>query len=148
MAARRRLQGAWREYAKNPNADLLKHAQIRLTEAGKLRPEWFWVPLLQGEIEDRQGHTETAIEHYQRAITLGAVHPAIVSRTATLLQSRNRARRCARLIAGLRSRNATLSQELEKLDIRNAERLGGSPEDLMERLERAAPDRPLITATT
>jgi tetratricopeptide (TPR) repeat protein len=131
---------AWREFVRENRADGLAHARARLAEAGKRRPEWFWVPLLEGEIEDGQGHTDAAIELYRRAVQLGAQQPAVVTRAATLLLARHRVEDAHRLIAELRRHSQTLPQELEQLDAQAAARLGAEPDDLLERLKTAAPE--------
>ena len=55
--------------------------------ARDLRPNWSRVPMLMGQIHDRHGEIESAIDDYIKAIDLGERSPAAVRRTVELLYS-------------------------------------------------------------
>lgn len=117
----------------------LRHAQIRLAEAAKLRKEWFRVPLLEGEIEDRAGHPDEAIEKYLKAIRLGARQPAVVTRATTLLMARGRHDEVRQLIDEARRRSPEAVPELARIDAVNLVQLGEGPDQVLARMEQAAP---------
>lgn len=117
----------------------VRHAQIRLAEAGKRRPDWFRVPLLEGEIEDRTGHPDAAIEKYLKAIRLGARQPAVVTRATGLLMARGRHDEVRQLIEEARRRSPEATPELARIDAVNLVQLGEGPDQVLARMEQAAP---------
>src|SRR5262249_46213864 len=70
--------------------DGLADARLKLAEAGKRRPGWGLVPLLEAELAERQGRTEDAVECYRRAVDRGERPPGTVRRLVQLLQERHR----------------------------------------------------------
>jgi tetratricopeptide (TPR) repeat protein len=130
----------WIEDRKGKKDNDHKEARKRLAEAGKIRPEWYWVPLLAGEIEESRGHGDAALDHYLRAVQCGVPNADVVVKTARMLNDRRRVAEAQKLIADLRRRTPVLGQEVEWLDTLAALRLGESPENLAERLRRAAPE--------
>jgi tetratricopeptide (TPR) repeat protein len=125
--------------AGDPAGDL-RHARTRLAEAGKLRPEWYWVPLLEADIESAQGRPDAAAELYARAVRLGASQPAVVERAVALLIDRRRGDEAQQLIADVRRRAPALTETLERYDVWGQAQRGASAEDLLERLKTTAPE--------
>jgi tetratricopeptide (TPR) repeat protein len=118
---------------------LVRDARARLAEAGKRRPGWYWVPLIEAELEDGEGHTDAAIDLYVRAVRLGANRTGVIVRAATLLQARRRYAEARQLLDDVRRQTSELPVELEKVDAVSAARLGGGSDDVAGRIERAVP---------
>src|SRR5207244_591977 len=54
-------------------------------KAGQRRPSWHMIPALEGQIDDLEGRTETAIDKLQRAVNLGDRRAGIIRRLVELL---------------------------------------------------------------
>jgi tetratricopeptide (TPR) repeat protein len=68
----------------------LAEARDHLAEAGKLRPGWFRVAALQGEVADLEGNGPAAAERFQQAVSLGDRRPFVVQRLAQHLSALKR----------------------------------------------------------
>lgn len=80
-----------------------------------LRPNWAEAVALGGLIEQGQGHSEQAIQAYQRAIALGEQRITIFERLIGLLESSNRSSEAARYLSRMQS-SVSLSQGLTELE--------------------------------
>lgn len=87
--------------AKSVNEALLGQARDLLTEVSRRRPEWALVSLLEGEIAEKEGKPERAIESYLKAIRAGERPPQVVRRVVQLLNQRGRNLEADRLIEDL-----------------------------------------------
>jgi tetratricopeptide (TPR) repeat protein len=123
FAAIKRLEGDgpfWRQaqaillvqeaHAKKPGEvqPLLIQARKHLDEVGKLAPRWYRVPALEAEIDVLEGRPAQAIEHYQRAMSLGDRRPAIVRGLIQLLFERRRFAEAERAVSQLIDQEQTL----------------------------------------
>lgn len=96
----------------------LEEARVLLTEVAARRPDWSVVPLLEGQIAERQGQVDRAVDAFTRAIDRGERSPGLIRRAVTLLNSRRRFGEAERLVARLadgttsRGTLAQLSAEL------------------------------------
>jgi tetratricopeptide (TPR) repeat protein len=68
----------------------LAEARDHLAEAAKLRPSWYRVPALQGDIADLEGNVPAAVERYQQAVSLGDRRPVVVRRLTAHLSELKR----------------------------------------------------------
>ncbi len=70
--------------------ELSAKAIAQLAEAAVARPSWSRIPRLKGEIYDRQGQRDVAVQSYLEAINLGEQNPQLVSRAIFLLFEQGR----------------------------------------------------------
>lgn len=68
----------------------LASARQMLDKAAKQRPNWGALLRLRGEIDEREGKQDGAIENYQRALDLGETNPLMIRKLAGLLLVKNR----------------------------------------------------------
>jgi tetratricopeptide (TPR) repeat protein len=92
----------------------LAEARARLEEAGKQRPNWSRVRLLEASVAELEGNTEEAITRYQAAVRQGERRPEIIRRVVQLLYERQRYVEADELIRKL-PEQAPVSGELMKL---------------------------------
>jgi tetratricopeptide (TPR) repeat protein len=71
--------------------DSLDQARNLADRAASQRPNWGAVWGLRGEIEERRGNVEKAIESYRKALDLGDTNPSMLRHLASLLLSKGRA---------------------------------------------------------
>lgn len=131
---------AWVRYLKDKQPSHANHAMMRLAEVARKRPDWSRAPLLEGEIEDRLGHPDQAIEKYLSAIRLGVRIPGLIQRTAALLTSRGRHDEVRQLIDGALRTSSEVPAELKRLDALNLLSLGEDESLVRKSLEQGAPD--------
>ncbi|SIO55099.1 Tetratricopeptide repeat-containing protein [Singulisphaera sp. GP187] len=87
--------------AKPGNGALLSQARTLLAEVSKKRPEWALVSLLEGEIAEKEGKPDRAIESYLKAIRGGERPPQVVRQVIQLLNQHGRTVEADRLIEDL-----------------------------------------------
>jgi tetratricopeptide (TPR) repeat protein len=92
----------------------LETARWRLSEAANRRPGWFYVPLLEAQIDDFQGKADFALMNYRRALALGARQPAVVLRLVQLLYERQRYVEADEVLQQVQ-KDVLLPAELERL---------------------------------
>jgi tetratricopeptide (TPR) repeat protein len=80
----------WIQLARKGDASNLPLARQRLAEIHKRLPEWARAALLEAYVDELEGFTERAIDHYRRAIDLGERSPVIVGRVAQWLFDHSR----------------------------------------------------------
>jgi cellulose synthase operon protein C len=68
----------------------LAQARKRLAEVRKRRPDWSRLSVAEGQIDEREGKPDAAIDHYLQAIDLGENQPDVVRRAVQLLVLRRR----------------------------------------------------------
>jgi predicted Zn-dependent protease len=73
-------------------------ARGRLAEVALERPQWSYVPLLRGVLEEIEGRTPQTIDCYLEAIDKGEQRPQVLYRTAQLLNNRGRYREAEQMI--------------------------------------------------
>lgn len=100
---------------KEKRDNLYSQALNQLTEAAVLRPAWARIPQLQGEIMDRQGNVDAALQHYMNAISLGDKSPSMISRSISLLAQQGRFLDADKVIRTLREQQTPFSSELSRL---------------------------------
>jgi tetratricopeptide (TPR) repeat protein len=86
-----------------------------LTAAHDLRPNWSRVPMLMGQIHDKHGEIDPALDEYLKAIDLGERSPAAIRRTVELLYSRQRYAEVDQLLRKLDQSQANLSDDFIRL---------------------------------
>lgn len=96
-------------------SSLYSQALSQLTEAAVLRPAWSRIPQLQGEIMDRQGNSDAALQHYMNAISLGDKNPTMINRTIFLLTQQRRFLDADKVIRTLREQQTPFSSALSRL---------------------------------
>jgi cellulose synthase operon protein C len=94
---------------------LYSQALTQLTEAAVLRPAWARIPQLQGEIMDRQGNIDSALQHYMNAISLGDKSPTMINRTIFLLTQQRRFLDADKVIRTLKEQQTPFSTDLSRL---------------------------------
>ena len=131
----------WLAHLKDPGhtAGDIRHARTRLAEAAERRPQWFRVPLLEGQIADREGQVDLAIEKYRQAVRLGARNPDVVRRAAVLMMARRRHDDVRQLLEEVRGGSQVTPQKLAAVESALALALGGDAERTVELAERTAP---------
>lgn len=87
--------------AKPGDSASLGQARTLLVDVSKKRPDWPLVALLEGEIAQKEGKTDRAIENYLKAIRGGERPPQMVRRVVQLLNQRGRIVEADRLIEDL-----------------------------------------------
>jgi len=96
-------------------SNLYSQALTQLSEAAVLRPAWARIPQLQGEIMDRQGNVDTALQHYMNAISLGDKSPTMINRTIFLLTQQRRYLDADRVIRTLKEQQIPFSTDLSRM---------------------------------
>lgn len=103
-------------------ATKLKTAQSLLERARRFRPMWSAIPRALGDIEVMRGNRELAIEHYEKAFSLGDRAPRMIGRIAQHYYSQlteEGVERAGRLMDELRAENPNLiSDDLAQLQWR------------------------------
>ena len=120
----------WLRYRKDNDPATLQTVRGLLTAAGVRRPNWFRVPLLEGEIADRVGQTDLALVKYKSAFQLGATQPEVVARLTYLLLGRNRHDEVDQLIGEYRRRTSQSTPELDRFKIINQLQHGSDLDDI------------------
>lgn len=114
-------------------------ARRQLDTVASMRTDWAATSRLQGEIDERLGNLDSAIERYQSAVEKGDNHPLLLQRLVRLLVLRDRYEEADALLARLPNRDQLVTDRL------NAElnlQLGRLPEALADAEEeiRRKPD--------
>ncbi len=120
----------WLSHLNTPNDKNVETARMLLAAARESRPKWFRIPLLEGEIADRMGPADLALEKYKSAFQLGANNPQFVARLTYLLVGRNRHEEVEQTTREYRRRTARSSEELDRIDVYNRLMRGSDPEDV------------------
>jgi tetratricopeptide (TPR) repeat protein len=84
----------------------LDEAADLLGAVGRRRPAWSQVSLLQARLDELNGNTESAIDHYRQALARGERDPAVVRRAAQLLHDRRRFPEAEQILAKIRRQGA------------------------------------------
>jgi tetratricopeptide (TPR) repeat protein len=74
-----------KESLRPENRRCLAQARDLLQAVSKLRPSWHVVPALEGQMDDLEGRTESAIANFQRAVHLGDRRAGVIRRVVELL---------------------------------------------------------------
>jgi tetratricopeptide (TPR) repeat protein len=102
VAEVRRLEGedgTWWRYGEAARISLtaakgdsrrFERARQLLAEAGRRRPTWSRIPLLQARLDEREGNTSAAVVGYLRAVELGEYPPGLVPHLVGLLTQSHR----------------------------------------------------------
>ena len=90
-------------------------AMAQLAEAAVERPSWPRIPRLKGEINDRQGKLDLAVQSYLDAIRLGEQSPQVVSRTILLLFEKGRFVEADEVVRKLQEQKTPFSSELTRV---------------------------------
>lgn len=130
---------SWLRYRTNHAGGDLRNARIRLAEVIKRRPDWARAHLLMGEIEDREGHPDAAVEHYLRSIRLGIQQPEAVARATFLLTTRGQHEEVRQVLDEFRKKSLASTPGLEQLDALNLVNLGESADEVVRRVEKGVP---------
>ena len=86
-----------------------------LQRAAQERPSWSAVPELLGHLEIALGNDAVALEHYERAISLGSRSEQVLERVVALLYEQKRYQDADRLLAGMaRERPELISGNLAR----------------------------------
>jgi thioredoxin-like negative regulator of GroEL len=120
----------WLSHLKVPNDSNVPTARKLLVSAGESRPKWYRIPLLEGEIADRVGPSDLALEKYRLAFQLGANNPRFVARLTHLLTGRNRMDEAEQICAEYRRRTGITSPELDRIETYSRLMRGSDPDDL------------------
>lgn len=121
-ASRLALQ-AQQQSAETPNetsnkpdtSEKIEEALAQLEQAAELRPSWARIPSLRGELLDRLGKTDEALEAFVKAIELGESNPQLLMRTMNLLRERNDDALSGRTLAQIKQQGTTLSGDAARL---------------------------------
>jgi tetratricopeptide (TPR) repeat protein len=134
--------GLWQLYLKDRVANRVSTIAAKefLKDAGKRRPKWERIPLLEAQIDDATGETETAIEKYKAAIQLGIRHPDVVRRTVQLLVSRRRIDEARDLLTDSRRSNPKMREELGRPTVEIAMLQDDTSAETVELAERLVKD--------
>jgi tetratricopeptide (TPR) repeat protein len=93
-------------------ADRYAQAKAHLVEARLIRPRWWRIPALVGQISDMQGDEDLALANYLEAIKFGETNPSIVSRAVALLVARRRYLEADQIIRRLQVLQSQLTTEM------------------------------------
>ncbi len=94
---------------------LYSEAMAQLSEAAVERPSWSRIPRLKGEIYDRQGKLDLAVQSYLEAIRLGEQSPQLVSRAIFLLFEKGRFVEADEVVRRLQEQKTPFSSELTRV---------------------------------
>jgi tetratricopeptide (TPR) repeat protein len=102
--------------ARPEDVNVLNQARTLLAEAAKRRPSWAAVPLADGQLEEKSGNNETAMEQYQRAFDLGERSPELAFRLVRLLTEARRYGEAQAILRAMGDRVAQ-SSDLRRLAV-------------------------------
>lgn len=125
----------WVKQVKQLGTDDARRKRL-LAEAASRRPQWYRVPLLEGQIAESSGQVDVAIEKYRQAIRLGARNPDVARRAASLLMARRRYDDVRQLIDEVRS-TAPSAASLAKFETTIAALRGADADRTAELTERS-----------
>jgi tetratricopeptide (TPR) repeat protein len=91
----------------------LDEARKLVEKAAAQRPNWGAIYRLRGEIEQRQGNTDKAIEDFRHAVELGDTNPGMIRQLAALLLSRDKADELTAIIDKIPNGRALLGTKVE-----------------------------------
>jgi cellulose synthase operon protein C len=98
------------------DVDALARARQLLAEAAKSRPSWGAVYFVEGQLEDKAGNTDAAIEKFLRAFDRGERNPSMAARLVQLLTEAHRHGEAQAVLRGLGDRVAQ-SGDLRRLAV-------------------------------
>ena len=103
-----------RELTTTPQLTPARRTEIdaRLRDIDKKRPNWSAVARVRGQLAERDGYLDEAVEQYRTAIDQGETNEVIVLRTVQLLLDRQRFNQALQLLGKL-SENGRLTPDLE-----------------------------------
>lgn len=126
------------QFAKPGDDAWIADARTRATEAARARPDWGLPVLLLGELDEKQGNRDSALQHFRSAIELGERSPIIVRRAVQLLQNERRFEEAQDLLRKLAGQ-LLLDTELSKLALPSL--VGREPpEVILDKARRLAPE--------
>jgi tetratricopeptide (TPR) repeat protein len=134
-----RLGEAIRLIRRGIDATSREQARALLDAAAAARPGWAAINVARGELFERDGHPEKALNEYREAIHLGERSPRVVRRALELFNRDGRFAEAAQVLRQLK-KQAPLTEELKRLEVDIALHNRDSDNAIQRALELVNPD--------